>query len=191
MFLLGHLKIQVFPLEFSFVFVNTFAFVLFLDTVNVDLDLTFAKYNPTDYTCAAACCLADASSGLCGTIRIMSGSNTSNNLEEGYFQDAERVSATGPTIYYSYLMYVHVGSLTNPTQLKISNAQINIFSQFEQNPAVSYFLTAATPQTLPITSYWVVACIQVSPTKVITYKNLQNSTYSTFSFTQPQAINYC
>lgn len=150
------------------------------------MDLTFAFYNPT-FGCTFTCCIAVANSP-CGTVSIANGSLTSNNLEQGRFLDTQAAAGGG---FYSYLVYVKVESPTSPTELKLSNAQINVFQRDNQDPTVFYSLTAQNPQTLPIPFYWVVACMKVSNTQVITFKDLKNGTYSTFTVTQPQPINYC
>ena len=166
----------------------------FLGTTDVNLDLIFAKYDPTTFLCVlSSCCVATPQTGLCNTIQIMNDSLTSNGVEEGYLSDVEKTTVSGP--YYSYLVYVEVPLPGNPALLKLTNAQIRMWSSASaRNPAATFNMYASPEQKADsgfTPRYWAVFCLLVDNSAVITTKDLANTSTSAFSFTVPLPSDYC
>jgi hypothetical protein len=92
---------------------------------------------------------------------------------------------------------VKLVSPANTTQLKISQAQIRVFSAASgKNPEIggSFDITFTVAQFadntfLPI--YWPVFCLKRGVGGAITYKNLQNASFSATSTTKPVPAAYC
>lgn len=159
----------------------------------MDLNLIFQKYDPDTYLCFAACCKAEYGVGLCGTVQIVTDSNTTDRVSEGYVSELEKVSVDGA--YYSYLIYAHLPLPGNAIPLKRSRAQFNIFSgDSARNPAATFnlFITPAQyADNLFSPRYWLIACASVSDLQVWSYKSLNNATASQFSTIEPDPSLYC
>ncbi len=169
------------------------------NTVFVNLDLIFQKYDPVSLSAcfAASCCTATPQNGLCGTVQIMNDSRTPDGVEEAYLTSTETIGLPSPGAVYSYLVYVRLMPPDNPALFKTSDAQIRIFNSASARNYLFGFNLIATPAQIAdgsfTASYWPVCCLTLSsPSGIITVKNITEPTNtSVLIYVAPLASIYC
>jgi hypothetical protein len=173
------------------------------DTSNVNLDIRAAKFDPAvGFTCYGAlsgCCTAMApTGGTCGSTSIPYDTTTSNAVEEFYVNGAEKFTATSG--FASYLIYVHQSTVspTSGPYLKLSHAQINMYSKISAKAVEIKFALQATAAQLSNSlftpTFWVAACLFYDSTfATVSYRTVLDNTTNTSVLisTTPAPIDYC